>query len=78
MLRPCAAATDTSRRIAAAIAGVHAAGDVDRRDEVEQRQLDQFVKRRRGLADVRVQIDVHGEVARLEQKSDGKKKRAPR
>ena len=63
----------------AAVAGMHAAGDVHRRHQVEQRQLDQFVKRRRRLADVGVQIDVHRRKSPgLEQKSDGKKKRAPR
>jgi hypothetical protein len=58
------------------VAGMDAAGDVDRRDEVYQGQLDQFFKRCRGFADVSVQIDVHGGVARpgaevLRQKEKG-------
>src|SRR5690606_7283318 len=43
------------------VTGVSAAGDVDGRDEAEKRQLDQFVTRRGRLADVGVQVDLHGE-----------------
>jgi hypothetical protein len=43
---------------------VDAARDVDRGDEVDQRQLDQFFQGRRGFPDVSVQVDVQGEVAR--------------